>query len=60
MNIGEPLEKQAAFDLTCEAGKLQIQQLGDDTFGIVGWGKKASYTLVCRAGCKAVQNTQSQ
>jgi hypothetical protein len=60
IDIGELLEKQAAFDLGCEGRKLQVQQLADDTFGIKGCGKQASYTLICRAGCKAVQNTQSQ
>ena len=40
------LREQAAFQLSCGAGELVITQIGNDTFGVVGCGKKASYLAV--------------
>jgi len=58
--VSRLVRKQASFDLRCE--KLQISSLNDDTFGVRGCERQASYVVVdCfRGGCKVVQNTQTQ
>lgn len=50
---------QAAFDLECEAGQLQIQKISDDhammgvknaTYGVRGCGRQATYKTSCGLG----------
>jgi hypothetical protein len=39
------LHKQASFDLNCPQDQLQIQQLGQDKYGVEGCHRRASYVL---------------
>ncbi len=39
----ESLKKRAAFDLECPAEQLVISDLGDETKGVAGCGRKATY-----------------
>jgi hypothetical protein len=55
---------RAPFDLDCPRDQINVDELGDRTFGARGCGKKATYlTSRCWsgdfAGCKAVLNGTS-
>jgi hypothetical protein len=39
------LHKQASFDLNCPADQLQIQEIGEDKYGVEGCHRRASYAL---------------
>jgi hypothetical protein len=41
------VKQRAAFDLSCDEGKISVQNLGGDTFGATGCAKKASYACIC-------------
>jgi hypothetical protein len=53
--------QRAAFDLQCGRSQLQISSLGNNTFGVVGCGKRAAYVVSCTANtvdsCTAIMNT---
>jgi hypothetical protein len=42
-----PLVKRAMFDLDCPREKLSWHNLGEDTWGVRGCGKQATYRQVC-------------
>ena len=48
---------QAAFDLSCPADQIQIQQLSTYNYGVVACGRKASYVANCTpfGSCLAVK-----
>jgi len=50
---------QAAFDLSCPAEQIQIQQLATYNYGVLGCGRKASYVANCTpfGSCIAVKQT---
>jgi len=39
------LRRRAAFDLGCDT--VQVQNLGDDAYGVSGCGKRATYIESC-------------
>ena len=39
--------KQAAFDLNCPEGQIQVQEITSHNYGAVGCGQKASYLASC-------------
>jgi hypothetical protein len=41
------VQQRAPFDLSCPANELQVHDLGSDTYGVSGCGKKATYVCVC-------------
>ena len=45
-NKWSSLREQAAFQLSCGAGEFVITTIGNDSFGVIGCGKKALYLLV--------------
>jgi hypothetical protein len=44
--VSRLVRRQAAFDLQCDAGSIQIELLGRDSLGARGCGRQASYSLV--------------
>ena len=55
------VQKQAGFDLKCDASSVAVERINTDTFGAQGCDRRASYVLLCRGqDCRVVQNTQSQ
>jgi hypothetical protein len=38
---------RAAFDLDCPEEKLQVIDLGRNTYGVRGCGRSATYTRIC-------------
>ncbi len=53
---------RATFDMGCGTGGLEVQELVNDTYGVTGCGKRATYVLDCTDGwktdCKAVLNSE--
>ena len=43
-NRVDAIKSRVGFDLNCTADKVTIQVLGDRTYGVVGCGKKVTYT----------------
>jgi hypothetical protein len=39
------VQQRAAFDMGCQ--QIDVQNIGGDSYGVIGCGKKASYTCVC-------------
>lgn len=39
--------KRAPFDLSCDGQAVHIEDLGNDTFGVTGCEKKATYVCLC-------------
>ena len=61
-NGRDAVMSRAPFDLDCPKESIQVQELGDRTFGAEGCGRKATYvTNRCWSGdfngCKAVLNS---
>jgi hypothetical protein len=38
---------RAQFDLGCPAGQLQVMDIGGASYGVIGCGRRASYTCIC-------------
>lgn len=59
----EQLARRAAFDLKCERSKLEYVVLDDQTVGVVGCGKRATYVEACRTKairqCTWIMNNDS-
>jgi|HubBroStandDraft_4_1064222.scaffolds.fasta_scaffold178087_2 hypothetical protein len=59
----ERLVPQAAFDLSCPEGQINVFLLNPHVAGVTGCGKKATYNDVCRgmygSDCQWVLNNQS-
>ena len=56
-----PLIKRAVFELECPREKLKWQRIDDETFGVRGCGKQATYVYVCSGAgisesCKWLRN----
>jgi hypothetical protein len=57
---------RAAFDLKCPASELEIVDIGNSSYGVIGCGARASYVVAnCRANtttdsCRVIANTNSQ
>jgi hypothetical protein len=53
--------RRATFDLQCPDKDLQVSSLGQNTFGVVGCGRRATYVVDCKKdyidSCTAVMNT---
>jgi hypothetical protein len=55
------VESRARFDLDCQ--QVDVAELGNDTFGARGCGKRSTYIVVCTGGsartdlCDAVADT---
>ena len=54
--------KRAPFDLNCDESKIEYSEIGNETFGAAGCGRKASYIVECGrrldiGGCKAILNS---
>jgi hypothetical protein len=61
VNVLELVQRQAQFDLKCDATSVAVQRMNTDTFGATGCDRRASYVLICGGGnCRVVQNSQSQ
>ena len=43
----DAVRSRAAFDLSCPAEQLAVQNIGAESFGISGCNKRASYTCIC-------------
>jgi hypothetical protein len=41
------VQQRAAFDLSCPTAQLTVQNIGGDSYGATGCGRKASYTCIC-------------
>lgn len=60
------VERRASFDLDCPAEALQLEELGQCSYGVRGCGKKAAYIVrpgspddqlcTCVGPCDAVLN----
>jgi hypothetical protein len=56
------VKRQAKFDLQCD--QLEVQQLGDASFGVIGCGRRASYITEGNCGnqgvdyCQAIANVK--
>ena len=54
------VRKRAAFDLACPTEQVVVQEIGPETYGARGCGKRATYLTTgdCREHgvCKAIQN----
>ena len=65
----EKILQQAAFDLQCEKGQLQVQKISDDvqmmgtknaTWGVRGCDKQATYKSSCGLGnCQILSEAQA-
>jgi hypothetical protein len=59
------LTKRAVFDLNCPAESMRLFELGEDTFGVTGCGRQATYVASCSEqpgafgalSCKWLMNT---
>lgn len=55
------VESRAKFDLDCE--QIDVAELGNDTFGARGCGRRSTYIVICTGGsartdlCNAVADT---
>lgn len=63
--ISRMVKRQAAFDLKCDEKSLTLTTLAQDTWGVSGCERQASYVLVpsgcsTEASCRLVQNSQTQ
>jgi hypothetical protein len=60
----EIVGNRAAFDLQCDAGKLSVTDLGNESYGVVGCGKRASYVVTCKTfyakDCTAIANSPQE
>jgi hypothetical protein len=43
-----PLIKRAVFELECPREKLKWQKFDEETYGVRGCGKQATYVYVCQ------------
>jgi hypothetical protein len=43
----ETIYARVGFDTGCPAGQVQVQQIGDQSYGVTGCGKRASYSCIC-------------
>lgn len=43
----EPLDPRASFDLECPEEKLRYTELNEDSWGVRGCGKQATYMWIC-------------
>jgi hypothetical protein len=52
--------KRASFDLSCDSKAIEIYDLGSNSFGAVGCGRKGAYVVTCDdfAQCTAVLNSK--
>jgi len=61
---GEQLRSRAAFDLNCPEASLRAVDLGNNTRGVSGCGRRATYLYVCRgtyqSDCTWVMNSDSK
>jgi hypothetical protein len=56
----EQLRARAAFDLNCAESKLRVVEIDDQTSGVRGCGKRATYIQRCHGGeCTWVLNSQA-
>ena len=66
--VEDKISKQAAFDLQCDGGKVQLQQIDQNsmmmghqyTYGARGCDKQATYKAVCASGggCSVMNEAQ--
>ena len=63
----DELPRRAAFDLDCPQSALQTTQLGGETYGVKGCGRRATYVSMCNGQpghydtkCQWVMNTDTQ
>jgi hypothetical protein len=43
-----PIVRMAQFDLNCPRESLSYTQIDDDTWGVVGCGRRTKYVRLCR------------
>ncbi len=43
-----PIVRMAEFDLSCPKKQLLYSHIDDNTWGVVGCGRRAKYVRVCR------------
>jgi hypothetical protein len=43
-----PVKARAVFDMNCPAKELSFDKLDDDTLGVTGCGRRATYVRLCR------------
>ena len=64
----DQLRDRAAFDFDCSQQHLTLHEIDDQTIGVDGCGKRATYVEVCRAchngyqgcDCSWILNTDSE
>lgn len=63
----ELIIKRASFDFECKKEEIVLTELGNESYGAMGCGKKGVYLVVCQTSsgypptigdCKAVLNSQ--